>query len=187
MLTADLALNRIRGGRIEPRYVDPGNPNYLRVSDDLIKIIGRHGGKSRRELDEALLEYVGVGTDYKLLRGLIKLATDQCRFEITSPLDPVEIRRALFLKCRAHHPVSDADEIRLRVIAETATELNCLPEDVTANLYGDLFANQTLVEFEELSARQLLDRYNLAQAQALLYRCTEMRLRIEPQESAGYR
>jgi uncharacterized protein len=186
MLTADLALNRIRGGRVEPRYVDPNNSNYLKVSGDLIAIIDRHRGKTRRELDDALQQYVGVGTDYKLLRGLIKLATDQCRFEITSPVDPVEIRRALFLKSRANHPVSDTD-IRLRVISEAAAELNCMPEDVTANLYGDLFASQTLVEFEEISARQLLDRYNLAQAQALLYRCTQMRLRVEPQEPAGYR
>ena len=187
MLTADLALNRVRGGRIEPRYIDPNNSNYLRVSDDLITIIGRHRGLRRAELDEALQEYVGVGTDYKILRGLIKLVTDQCRFEAISPVDPVELRRVLFLKACAHHPVSESLSARQQVIQETATELNCKPEDVTANLYADLFANQTLVEFEELSAKQLLDRYNLAQAQALLYRCTQMRLRIEPQPSAGYR
>jgi uncharacterized protein len=187
MLTADLALNRIRNGRIEPRYIDPNNSNYLRVCDDLITIIAQHQGLRRTELDEALQEYVGVGTDYKILRGLIKLVTDQCPFEAISPVDPVEIRRVLFLKACAHHPVSASDAIRQQVIQETAGELNCKPEDVTEKLYADLFANQTLVEFEELSAKQLLDRYNLAQAQALLYRCTQMRLRIEAQPSAGYR
>ena len=187
MLTADLALNRIRSGRIEPRYIDPKNSTYLKVSDDLITIIQEHRGHRRAKLDEALQEYVGIGTDYKILRGLIKLVTDQCQFETTSPVDPAEIRRALFFKARAHHPASASDEIRQQVISETATELNCAPEVVTANLYGDLFANQILIEFEELNAKQLLDRYNLAQAQALLYRCTEMRLRIEPQQAAGYR
>ncbi|MFP5261712.1 MAG: DUF790 family protein [Blastocatellia bacterium] len=187
MLTADLALNRVRGGRVEPRYIDPNNSSYLRVSDDLITIIARHRGLRRAELDEALQEYVGVGTDYKILRGLIKLVTDQCRFEATSPVDPVEIRRALFLGARAHHPVSEGEAVRQKVIEEAAAKLNCKPEDVTANLYADLFANQTLVEFEEMTAGQLLDRYNLAQAQALLYKCTEMRLRVEAQASAGYR
>jgi len=38
-----------------------------------------------------------------------------------------------------------------------------------------------------MSAGELLDRYNLAQAQALLYRSTAMRLQIEPQDAAGYR
>jgi predicted nuclease of restriction endonuclease-like RecB superfamily len=118
---------------------------------------------------------------------LIKLVTDQCLFEAISPVDPVEIRRALFLRACAQHPVSVAEAVRQQVIRETAAELNCDPEVVTGNLYADLFANQTLTQFEELNAEQLLDRYNLAQAQALLYRCTEMRLRIEPQPSAGYR
>jgi predicted nuclease of restriction endonuclease-like RecB superfamily len=157
------------------------------VSDDLITIIRQHRGLRRAELEQALQEYVGVGTDYKILRGLIKLVTDQCLFEATSPVDPVEIRRVLFLRARAHHPVSAHESARQQVIREAAAELNCKPEDVTGNLYGDLFANQSLVEFEEMSAAQLLDRYNLAQAQALLYRCTEMRLKVEPQESAGYR
>jgi predicted nuclease of restriction endonuclease-like RecB superfamily len=187
MLTADLALNWVRGGRIEPRYIDPNNSNYLRVSDDLITVIRQHQGLRRAELDQALQEYVGVGTDYKILRGLIKLVTDQCLFEAISPVDPVEIRRALFLAACSHHPVSAGEEIRQQVISETAAKLNCKPEDVTENLYADLFANQTLTQFEEMNAEQLLDRYNLAQAQALFYRCTEMRLRIEPQAAAGYR
>ncbi|HEX8088262.1 MAG TPA: DUF790 family protein [Blastocatellia bacterium] len=187
MLTADLALNRVRGGRVEPRYIDPNNSSYLRVSDDLITIIARHRGLRRAELDEALQEYVGVGTDYKILRGLIKLVTDQCRFEATSPVDPVEVRRELFLAACARHPVSEGEAIRRQVIEATAAKLNCKPEDVTGNLYADLFANQTLVEFEEMTAGQLLDCYNLAQAQALLYKCTEMRLRVEAQAAAGYR
>ncbi|HEX5085270.1 MAG TPA: DUF790 family protein, partial [Blastocatellia bacterium] len=51
-----------------------------------------------------------------------------------------------------------------------------------AGLYADLSGNQRLGAFEEMSAEDLLDRYNLAQAQALLYKCSEIRLRIEPQE-----
>ena len=186
-MTADLALNRIRGGRVEPRYIDPNNSNYRKVSGDLITIIREHQGLRRAELEQALQEYVGVGTDYKILRGLIKLVTDQCLFEVISPVDPVELRRALFMKARAHHPVSDGEAIRQQVIEEAATEVNCKPEEVTANLYADLQDNQTLTQFEDLSAEQLLDRYNLAQAQALLYRCTQMRLRVDPQPAAGYR
>jgi predicted nuclease of restriction endonuclease-like RecB superfamily len=46
---------------------------------------------------------------------------------------------------------------------------------------------QRLIEFDTLSAAELLDLYNLAQAQALLYRCVEMRLMVEPQGPEGYR
>jgi len=182
MLTADLAMSYRRGNRISPRYLQSDDPRHLQTAADLTLIVEQHRGRRRAELERALDEYIGVGTDYKILRGLIKLLTDRCEFETSGAKDPAEVRRALFTKAASHHPVIADDQLRERLIAEVAVELECSPEDVTAGLYADLSGNQRLVAFEEMSAEDLLDRYNLAQAQALLYRCSEMRLRIEPQE-----
>jgi uncharacterized protein len=182
MLTADLAMSYRRGNRISPRYLQSDDPRHVQTAADLAFIVEQYRGRRRAELERALDEYIGVGTDYKILRGLIKLLTDRCEFETAGAKDPAEIRRALFTKAAAHHPVVADDQLRQRLIAEVAAELECSPEDVTAGLYADLSGNQRLVAFEEMSAEDLLDRYNLAQAQALLYRCSEMRLRIEPQE-----
>ncbi|HKY04421.1 MAG TPA: DUF790 family protein [Blastocatellia bacterium] len=187
MLTADLALNRVRGDRVEPRYIDPANSAYLKVSGDLIKIVSEHRGRKRAELDRALGEFVGAGTNYKVMRGLIKLLTDECRFETASPVPPEEIRRAVFLKARSRHPLVGLEDARALVLAEAAAELGCAPEEVIANLYSDLWNNQVLVEFDEVTAPALIDRYNVAQAQALLYRCLGIGLRVEPQEAARYR
>jgi predicted nuclease of restriction endonuclease-like RecB superfamily len=180
-------MNRVRGNRIEPRYINPNDKSHLQMADDLISIISEHTGARRRELDRELEEYVGTGTDYKIIRGLVKLLLDECRFETASEIEPVEIRRALFLKARAFHPVSANAQARQQVINETSREINCAPEAVEEKLYADLWDNQRLIEFEKLEARALLDRYNLAQAQALLYRSNEMHLRIEPQDAAHYR
>ena len=182
MLTADLAMSYRRGNRISPRYLQSDDPRHLQTAADLAIIVEQHRGRRRAELERALDEYIGVGTDYKILRGLIKLLTDRCEFETAGAKDPADIRRALFTKAAAYHPVVADDQLRQRLIAEVAGELECSPEDVMAGLYADLSGNQRLVAFEEMSAEDLLDRYNLAQAQALLYRCSEMRLRIEPQE-----
>jgi uncharacterized protein len=182
MLTADLAMSYRRGNRISPRYLQSDDPRHLQTAADLAIIVEQHRGRRRAELERALDEYIGVGTDYKILRGLIKLLTDRCEFETAGAKDPAEIRRALFTKAAAYHPVVADDQLRQRLIAEVAAELECSPEDVMAGLYADLSGNQRLVAFEEMSAEDLLDRYNLAQAQALLYRCSEMRLRIDQQE-----
>ncbi len=182
MLTADLAMSWRRGNRITPRYLQSDDPRHLQTAADLTLIVERHRGRRRAELERALDEYIGVGTDYKILRGLIKLLTDRCEFETACAKDPAEIRRALFTKAASRHPVIADDGLRQRLIAEAAAELELSPEEVTAGLYADLSGNQRLIAFEEMSAEDLLDRYNLAQAQALLYRCSEMRLRIEPQE-----
>ena len=176
-----------RGNRTGPRYIETGAPVYLEQAATLIAIVRQHLGQSRAELEQALQEYVGVGVNYKILRGLIKLLTDRCTFETASSTDPAEIRRALFFKARRCHPVVDSAGAREQVIAEVASELGCAPEAVIEHLYGDLPENQKLIDFEELAPGELLDLYNLAQAQALLYRCVEMRLWVDPQSPSGYR
>src|SRR5919112_1954913 len=137
MLTADLVQSWQRGGRCGPRYIDRRDEDYLRDADALIRIFAEHEGRPRRELSHALEEYVGTGTDYKILRGFIKLLTDRCEFETSSPVEPAEIRRALFTKARLHHPVVD-EESRSRVYTEAARELLCDAALLDGALYADL-------------------------------------------------
>jgi predicted nuclease of restriction endonuclease-like RecB superfamily len=111
---------------------------------------------------------------------------DRCTFLTASPLDPSEIRRTLFREARSLHPIVGEAE-RERAIAAAAERLGCTARDVASSLFGDLADNQQLADFEELSPEDLLDEYNLAQAQALLYRAVSMQLWVEPQEPAGYR
>ncbi len=188
MLTADLAQSWLRGGRTGPRYIETDDAGYLRDAAELIRLFIEHEGHARHELDRALEEYVGLGTDYKILRGLIKLLMDRCAFETASPVDPIEIRRAVFLKARARHPlIDDEQEARAEIASASALELGCAPVDLLRNLYADLSSNQHLTEFEQLDESELLDLYNLAQAQALLYRSVLMRLTVEPQGTENYR
>jgi predicted nuclease of restriction endonuclease-like RecB superfamily len=185
MLTADLALSWQRGDEIKPRYLNAADPRWLREAATLVALFKEHAGRTRGELERALDEYVGTGTNYRIMRGLTKLLMDRSEFATAAAFDPVEARRAIFLKARATHPVVEAE--RERIAIEVATELSCAPEDLLSGLYADLPAQQRLVEFEEIADRDLLDRYNLAQAQALLYRSTGMRLKVKPQSAENYR
>ena len=175
-----------RGDKVMPRYIDAEDEEYLSAAEDLVALFESYVGRPRAALEESLQEYVGTGTDYRILRGLIKLLTDRCEFETSAPVEPAEIRRSLFLKARARHPVLTA-EARAEVIAEAARELSCEPAALTAALYADLPASQRLAAFEPLAAAELLDLYNVAQAQALLYGSVEMRLWLEPQPPEGFR
>lgn len=183
MLTADLAMSWQRGDHIRPRYLNPDDADYLQAAEELIALVSSHVQKRRAELQRALDEYIGVGTDYRILRGLIKLLVDRCEFATVAPMEPAELRRSLFFRAFEHHPVLD----RQQVLSLVGQELNIAPDDLLDSLYADLPDNQRLVAFEEPDARELLDEYNLAQAQALFYRCIEMTLWVEPQAPAGYR
>src|SRR5437016_7506714 len=187
MLTADLAQSWQRGGRTGPRLIDASAAGHLSDAATLIKLFQSFEGRTRGELDEALAEYVGVGTDYRIQRGLIKLLLDRCAFETVAAKDPVEIRRALFRRAREHYPLLAHSPSGVELVAEVARELECAPDDLRASLYADLPERQRLLTFERIAPRALLDLYNLAQAQALLYRCVQMQLWIEPQATDSYR
>lgn len=187
MLTADLAQSWQRAGRCGPRYIDRRDEDYLSDADSLIRIFAEHEGRTRGELEQALEEYVGTGTDYKTLRGFIKLLMDRCEFETASPVEPAEIRRALFTRARHAHPVAEDETTRAEILREVALEVGAAPEVLLSALYADLPENQKLAEFQPVTGEKLLDIYNLAQAQALLYHCVEMRLDVEPQRREDYR
>jgi predicted nuclease of restriction endonuclease-like RecB superfamily len=155
------------------------------AASDLVDIVREHLGRPRAELERAFDEYIGAGTDYRTMRGIIKLLTDRCEFETSSPVEPIALRREVFARAAARHPVGP--DARERVLAEAAEALGMAPGDAGRLLYADLASNQRMVAFEELDARELLERYNLAQAQALLYRSARMTIRLDPQEPAGYR
>lgn len=184
MLTADLAISFQRGDKVHPRRMEPDEAS-LRIAEDLIGIFAEQLHRRRSELDAELNEYVGTGTDYRILRGLIKLLLDGCEFETGGGVEPAELRQKLFLAAKEHHPVTPAK--REQLIAELAAEMAIETETIADGLYADLSENQRLISFAAPTPADLIAGYNLAQAQALLYRCVEMRLTVAPQDAAGYR
>lgn len=187
MLTSDLAVSFRRGDKIFPFLINTGNAGYLRDAAGLIEIFEAFGGETRGALERELEEFIGTGTDYKIMRGLIKLLFDRTEFETAAPAEPVEIRRKIFLEARKSHPVFPASANKEKVLETIAEEFLCSKEALTANLYADLPAEQRLISFDSIEPLDLLDRYNLAQAQALLYRSIEMKISVAPSDLANYR
>src|SRR5919206_4250499 len=123
MLTAELAQSWQRGGRTGPRLIDAGDADHLSDAATLIRLFQSFEGHARYELDEALAEYVGTGTDYRTQRGLIKLLLDHCTFETVAARDPVELRRALFRKARDYYPVLKGSPAAVELVAAVARDI----------------------------------------------------------------
>ncbi len=187
MLTSDLAINWRRGDKIFPRLIKTDDAVYLRDAEILIEIFNDFLDKTRGALEGELEEYIGTGTDYRILRGFIKLLNDRCEFETLSVAEPTEIRQKLFLEARKFQPVLPDSEQRNKVLESVAAEFQTDGDTLFSNLYADLAAQQKLVSFDSIEPLALLDRYNLAQAQAILYKCIEMRVLVAPSDAANYR
>ena len=184
MLTSDLLLTRSRGPYIEPRYVAVEDPALIDLAQALIEIHIEHQGKTRRELQQALVLLAGDRTDYRIQRGLAKLLCDHyCEFQVASPQPPEELRHAVFALARAHHPVVRETSLiypvkREDLLEQVALKHQISSEDVLAGLYADLPENHQLATFAAPSPNELLLRYNVALAQAMLYRCEVLRLSV---------
>ncbi len=187
MLTSDLALNFRRGDRIFPRLIKTGDAGNLRDAKNLIEIFEDFQGKTRGELEAELEEYVGTGTDYRILRGLIKLLTDRAEFETHAPAEPVEIRQKVFLEARKFQPVLPDSENKKEVLETAAEKFGTDADSIFENLYADLSANQKMISFERIAPEDLLNLYNLSQAQAILYKCVEMKIYVAPSDAGNYR
>ena len=184
MLTSDLLLTRSRGPYIEPRYVAVEDPAFIDLAQALIEIHVEHQGKTRRELQRALHLLAGDRTDYRIQRGLAKLLCDHhCEFHVASPQPPEELRHAVFTLARAHHPVVRETSLiypvkREDLLEQVALKHQISSEEVLAGLYADLPENHQLATFAAPSPNELLLRYNVALAQAMLYRCEVLRLSV---------
>ena len=184
MLTSDLVRTRSRGPYIMPLYVNVTDEQSIRLADDLVRIVADHKGKTRRELDEALDRYEGDSPDFKLMRGLAKLlADDCCEFEVSTVADPPELRREVFTLARENHPlVREADLLypvtKKDVLEQVALKYQTSIERIEESLYADAIQNQRMSVFNPPTANWLLNRYNVALAQAMLYRCRSMRLSV---------
>jgi hypothetical protein len=187
MLTADLAINFRRGRNIFPRLIKTNDESLLNDAANLTEIFEDFQGKTRGELETELEDYVGTGTNYQILRGFIKLLYDRAEFETHAPAEPFEIRQKVFLEARKFQPVLPNSEEKEEVLEIAASNFETDAETIFANLYADLSTEQRLTQFEMIVPKDLLERYNLAQAQAILYRCVEMKIRVAPSDTKNYR
>jgi hypothetical protein len=190
VLTADLVRAWVRGNLVVPQYVSAGDPEMLDLAAALIDIFQRHVGRTRGELDARLKEFLGTGTAFLLHRGLAKLLHDRCEFQSESPVDPAVLRRAVFeAAARAHREGQGgtARPDRAAVLAQAAQPLALDPAQLDRLLYADLKEEQVLQKCEPYPPARLLERYNLALAQAVLLRATELEVQVAGETAARFR
>ncbi len=183
MLTADLIRTWKKGPYIGPKYIDVNSELYLNLARSLIDLFVEHKGYTRGELLNALKDHIADSPDYLIHRGLSKLLLDKSEFHISQRcgLDPKILREKLFAHAVENapvvmnpdmiHPVTKHD-----ILNVVALELNTDAETVATEMYADLPQNHLLSIFEPPEPEWLLNRYNVALAQGIFYKCIRMRL-----------
>ncbi|MBD2100311.1 DUF790 family protein [Leptolyngbya sp. FACHB-261] len=174
------------GGTVRPRLVAPG-PETKQAARDvrlILETFAQYIGQPQSEAYKALntLRQQKVGVEDKRWQGLVHLiGKEYIDAEMQSPLSPQEVRKEVFERAAVLHPLNL--ESRSHLLLQIASEWGCTPAEIEHSLYADLADRKILQSFEVPTPEAVLSRYNLAQAQGLLYwarRLTITLRRTEP-------
>ena len=188
MLTGDLVRIRIRKGIVYPPYIDTENADLLSLAETLIGIFERYVGRPRHELDDELKDFLGTGTAFLVHRGLSKLLRDRCEFEAETTVEPAILRQQVFAAAAEAYRTHDRVRVdRDAVLIAIAPDMDMVPQEIDRQLYADLKEAEVLQAFKPCSPSWLLQRYNVALAQAVLLRATALDLVIEGETTTRYR
>ena len=177
MLKKEHLLYRISSPNIKPKLVDPASPFLLDLASGLLDLYAEAGSTAmtRQEVEEMSAHFIRGSVDIKVASGLNKLLLDRCEFTAPEQTDYPAMRKEAFLKSAA---MLKNPAFSMGKIAATAPG---------TDLYGDLPSGEKLTVFKPFSATELLHRYNLAQAQGLLFYAKSLVITLKEPDTAKLR
>jgi uncharacterized protein len=193
MLTGNLVRVATSKQRIIPRYLPRDSQQWLEVAESLLMIFREGVGMTRGEIETEVDELVGEGLATLAHRGLAKVLEDRAEFEVVAEVPPETLRDKVFTAAAAHRKAlraagnHRAPFRRDEILDAVARELGLEPDTVSTALFADLKDENRLLKFEDLSAQRLIDRYNVALAQAVLLRSVLIRAEVRREKPARYR
>jgi uncharacterized protein len=167
------------------------NANNLALAADLMARFRAAQERTRGALEAELQVLEGDQTDYRVKRGLAHLmASDFSTFEVCSPLEPAALRQRVFALSAQSALSPQQSMATLTTVADALSrELgrDIGPAQVRAWLYADLREAHMLTRVEAPTPEGLLQRYNLAQAQGVLYGASQVVLTAHRNDPGEYK
>ena len=197
MLTGDLIRVRTVKHRVMPLYINRNDPHWLEAAESLLLLFREGTGMTRGQIESEIDELFGSGGKAsQVYRGLAKVLEDRAEFEVVADVPPDQVRERVFTAAAEHRkelraaPRLPGQRLRFdrdAILTAAAAELKLAPDAVASALFADLYDENRLLRFEDISAERLIDRYNVALAQAVLLRSVLVRIEVRNERPARFR
>ncbi len=192
MLTGNLVRVRTSKARVIPLYLKRDDPSWLEAAESLLLIYREGVGTTRGEIEAEIDELLGDDPKTLAHRGLAKVLEDRCEFEMVADVPPDVLREKVFAAAAAHRKELKAagrrEHFRAEVVLQqVADEMGIDPIKVESSLFADLKDEARMLTFDDLSAQRLVDRYNVALAQAVLLRSVLVTAEVRREKPQRYR
>ena len=185
MLRGEHVIARLARGRLVPHRLSPDDERVARVAGELCdlyaaNLTGPRAGLEGRlsGLEEELGPRLDARRGFKIVRALAKLLEERATWESPTEADPYTIRTRVFELAAAlpEPPGSEPGLLeaptRDDVLGQVAAEVGL--GGISDLMYADRQGAQLLAEFEKPSPEALIERYNVAQVQGVLYAAREL-------------
>ena len=186
MLSGPLQITTFRKSKAYPKFLKP-EPAPLELAQTLLELAQVMIGESLETLEAALSE-VSSGNP-KVTLGLVKVLLEQGTFRQKEVEEPASLREQVFdLSARYWNGQATALPEVTGHREQILKGHPAIPPgaDPLPILFADLPSHQVLLSLPPQSAGELLDRYNLAQAQGLLLKADSLTLEVlDPDCFAG--
>ena len=163
MLKKEHILCKINSGNVKPGWFAPETPEHLECAATLISLYQQSAEyrMSADELAQLAKNAIDSSSLPKVSAGLNKLLLDRCEFKTADEFDYPALRRELFQKSAA------------------MLKAGSLPQPFAdKDIYGDLPGFEKIERFSPITPVELINHFNLAQAQALLIYAKSVTLKI---------
>jgi predicted nuclease of restriction endonuclease-like RecB superfamily len=189
MLTGKLVRVRYARDRIVPYFIDPTDDQHRLAAEQLLELYRSLTGHTRGELEEEIASTFGEEAGSLIHQGLAKLLEDRCEFDVVSGHPPEQVRATVFREAVLARQAADSNGVfhRDAVLLTAARQLGMAVEDVERGLFADLKSEQKLIRFQDISVEHLLERYNVALAQAVLLRAVRVHVTVNNEPPQRYR
>jgi hypothetical protein len=183
MLTGEMVRVKVVKKTVVPSFIATDNARHLNRAETLVSLMQRALDESwtRGTIESKVRDICGMDVDHKITKGMAKLLLDKGDFETRSPIDPAELRWAVFSEAAKMGPIGRTSgtigqHTAADVLDVIATKLSCSSDDVALGMYADLKDHQVLATAKIPKPDALLHRYNTALVQAVLIKATQIRI-----------
>lgn len=189
MLRSEHVIARLSRGRVVPHRLSTRDQRALDAADALAAVYEEHLGGPRSRLEAELAakeEELGPRLDprrgFKVVRALAKLLDEKAEWASPTDADPYHLRTRVFELASAlpEPPAEEAGllgaptrgDVLARVAAETGVA------DPAAVMFADRRGAEVLASFGRPAPGDQILRYNVAQAQGVLYAARDLVLEL---------
>ncbi len=185
MLRSEHVMARVARGNLVPHRLPREDRRVLEATAGMCALYAANAGETRSKLEEDIaLAEASLGSrldarrGFKIVRALAKLLEERCQWSAPTDTDPYTIRTRLFELAAALPEFPSAEPSLLEtvtrddLISQLENETG-QPEPVSL-MYSDRQGSQVLSEYDNPKPEALIDRYNVAQIQGVLYAAREL-------------